>query len=402
MTDQATRDGIDTAFAKGDNAEGLRLLREFTESDQADAEAWHRLANVEEQIGSWARAGYAHHQCIQLAPDNPLAYLYAGAWLQKSNQPEAAAAVYSLLQDLNPRLLNDPRAGNANQQTALRARLANHHLRTFLSAQHRQLFSTERRSSRAARAKWTRTHDLPISHFSDQFAPELFYVPDLEQKPWFNASEFDWSAILESRGDQIRAELHQALNEHAEQLGIRPYLGIEEQYQDNLGLLAGSSNWSAIDLFRDGEPNTSLSELFPVTLETIQHAPTYGLDDQPYEVFFSMLAPGCSIEPHFGLSNHSLTCHLGIDIPNRGFLEVAGEKRAWQANRLLAFDDSYLHSAHNASAQRRIVLIFSIWHPSLTEEERAEIQRAFKTRQIWMAARREQLQLLLPEHRHPN
>ena len=131
------------------------------------------------------------------------------------------------------------------------------------------------------------------------------------------------------------------------------------------------------------------------TLELIEQLPTYGLDDRPFEVFFSMLQPAWSIDEHYGLSNHSLTCHIGLDIPADCYIEVAHQQRCWQAGKLLAFDDSYLHSAHNNSQLRRIVLIFSVWHPSLSTQEKACVQRAFKHRQSWMAERQAKLQQLL-------
>ena len=38
-----------------------------------------------------------------------------------------------------------------------------------------------------------------------------------------------------------------------------------------------------------------------------------------------------------------------------------------------AFDDSINHEAWNDSADDRIVLIFDVWHPALTEQERRDM-----------------------------
>lgn len=386
---------VNEAFSSGDNQHGLELLRKYLNQNPADAGSWHRLANIEEQIGDWGNAGRAHYQCIQTAPSNPLAYMYAGYWLQQSGHTDAAAAAYSLTQDIDPNHLQLWRVKDTAQQTALRSREADSLLRKTLSHQHRALFKNEPEKSRVADATWVRTHDLPLVHQTADFAPALFFIPELDQKPWFEREDLEWSGQLESNSELIRQELHAALRKSPEALGTRPYLPEDTRIEGKMAALVGSDNWSAIDLYRDGEINSKAAKEFPRTLEIIEQLPTYGIDDQPFEVFFSLLQPGWSIDDHFGLSNHSLTCHIGLEIPDDCYIEVAHQQRCWQQGELLAFDDSYLHSAHNKSSQRRIVLIFSIWHPSLNSQERADVQRAFKCRQRWMAARRDKLEKLV-------
>ncbi len=396
MSDTDLIQQADEAFAKRDNVHGLDLLRRHVELNPKDAATWHRLANIEEQIGDWSKAGKAHYHCIEAAPTNPLAYIYAGHWLQKQGQPDAAASAYSLAQEIDPASLELWRSGNTAQPTAMRCREANRHLRQFMSRQHRDLFEDNDSNSRIARAVWVRTHDQPLTHVRPDFSPALFFIPDLQQKPWFERAEFEWAANLEAHADVIRQELHTALQQSPQALGIRPYLPEGMQVEGKMAALVGSDNWSAIDLYRDDVINEPAASLFPQTLELIDELPTYGLQQEPSEVFFSMLQPQWSIDNHYGLSNHSLTCHIGLDVPDECYIEVAGERRCWQHDKLLAFDDSYLHSAHNQSDARRIVLIFSVWHPSLNEQERTDIQNAFKLRAQWMKSRRDKLHQLLP------
>jgi aspartyl/asparaginyl beta-hydroxylase (cupin superfamily) len=152
--------------------------------------------------------------------------------------------------------------------------------------------------------------------------------------------------------------------------------------------LVGSLNWTALDLFIDGHANTALTPFFPETLAALAQAPLYGLEERPFEVFFSLLRPGQHIKPHYGLSNHSLTVHLPLVIPKESWLRVGGEKRRWKQGELTVFDDTFLHEACNESEDERIVLIFSIWHPELSEAERDAIRRSFRARQRWLAMRR--------------
>jgi aspartate beta-hydroxylase len=45
----------------------------------------------------------------------------------------------------------------------------------------------------------------------------------------------------------------------------------------------------------------------------------------------------------------------------------------WQEGRVVVFDDTYEHEAWNRSRQTRVVLIFDLWNPYLTEVERAAL-----------------------------
>jgi len=385
----------DDAFSSGNNTLGLDKLRRFSQTDQADAQSWNRLAIVEEQIGEWTNAGIAHFECINSAPYIGISYLYAAYWLEQSKLNDAAASVYSLAQETDARIL-DFSSFLENPQLARRSRAGNFLLRSYLSNQHRRLFDQANTTSRIAKAIWPQTHDSAIQFGSELFSPQLFYIRGLTEKPYYEVDEFEWAEHLTKHSQTIKNELSAVLSSTTSDAALRPYLSQQFSGEPSLRKLAGSNNWSAMDLYRNGELNDDLSNSFPKTLELIQNLPCYGLDSSPFEVFFSVLKPKQEISKHFGESNHSLTVHLALDIPSDCYLEVAGEKRRWVENELVAFDDSFLHSAHNTSDQRRIVLILSVWHPSLSETEKAAIQLSFKTRQQWMLNRTNKLKSLLP------
>ena len=50
---------------------------------------------------------------------------------------------------------------------------------------------------------------------------------------------------------------------------------------------------------------------------------------------------------------------------------MGSEIRAWREGEALIFDDSMEHEAWNESGELRVVLLFDIWRPELTEEERS-------------------------------
>ncbi|MGH8399135.1 MAG: aspartyl/asparaginyl beta-hydroxylase domain-containing protein, partial [Gammaproteobacteria bacterium] len=88
------------------------------------------------------------------------------------------------------------------------------------------------------------------------------------------------------------------------------------------------------------------------------------------ETFFSVLKPGAHIPPHTGVINTRLVTHLPLIIPPDCGIRVGNETRGWKEGECIVFDDTFEHEAWNKSDQTRVVLIFDIWNPYLTEVER--------------------------------
>jgi len=59
-------------------------------------------------------------------------------------------------------------------------------------------------------------------------------------------------------------------------------------------------------------------------------------------------------------------------------MKVASETRRWERGKALVFDDSFEHETWNRAEQDRVVLLFDVWHPDLTHEERREIISMFQ------------------------
>jgi tetratricopeptide (TPR) repeat protein len=395
MTNSRLLAQADQAFAAGQAEQGLALLRKYNLLNNNDAASWHRQAIIEEQIGDFSKAGEGHFRCVEIAPTNAIGYLYAGYWLQQNNQQiQAAAALYSLAYDLDPSSLMLWRQSQVSAPTQLRSREANKVMRQVLSEQQRSVCSGLSNAERIGNAHWVQTSDQPISFGIEDFAPELFFIPDLPSKQFYPVEELTWVEELNEKCNVIKSELTYAMQQQLAKDSLRPYLDKNFSSHSKLGELANSNNWLAIDLFSNGELNTEVSTLFPETLDALKSLPTYNLNHTPFEVFFSFLKPNQSIAPHFGQSNHALTVHLPLDIPTECYLEVGAEKQSWREGEVLVFDDSFLHSAHNHSGLNRVVLIFSIWHPHLSSDERNAVQQSFTARQKWLSERQSQLRKL--------
>jgi aspartyl/asparaginyl beta-hydroxylase (cupin superfamily) len=56
---------------------------------------------------------------------------------------------------------------------------------------------------------------------------------------------------------------------------------------------------------------------------------------------------------------------------------VGSETRAFEAGKAWAFDDTIEHEAWNDSNEDRVVLIFDIWRPELSDQEKVELTALF-------------------------
>lgn len=93
---------------------------------------------------------------------------------------------------------------------------------------------------------------------------------------------------------------------------------------------------------------------------------------------WSLLKPGTHIQPHHGLLNTRLICHLPLLAPSDCALRVGAETRAWRTGEMLIFDDSVEHEAWNRSTETRVVLLFEVWRPEILPEEREALARLFE------------------------
>ena len=90
-------------------------------------------------------------------------------------------------------------------------------------------------------------------------------------------------------------------------------------------------------------------------------------------VLFSLLRPGTRIRPHHGFTNARLICHLPLIVPGECALRVGNQIHPWREGELVVFDDSMEHEAWNLSKELRVVLLFDIWRPELTDAERVMV-----------------------------
>ncbi|GAB3283011.1 aspartyl/asparaginyl beta-hydroxylase domain-containing protein [Parahaliea aestuarii] len=199
--------------------------------------------------------------------------------------------------------------------------------------------------------------------------PTRYYFPGLPQRYFYEREEFAWAAGLEAQTALIREELQALMQEEGH---FTPYLessGQGPQLNDRSNV--GSMDWSAHYLWREGAPVQDNLDRCPRTAAALAALPLPMVEGQTPSALFSRLAPGAVIPPHHGMLNTRLICHLPLMVPEDcGYLRVGNERREWREGELLIFDDSIEHEAHNRSARDRVVLLFDIWRPELSETDR--------------------------------
>ena len=58
-------------------------------------------------------------------------------------------------------------------------------------------------------------------------------------------------------------------------------------------------------------------------------------------------------------------------------MRVGNEHVKWVEGEPVVFDDSYEHEVWNRTLEKRVVLLFDIWHPDLSLSERIAISDMF-------------------------
>ena len=110
------------------------------------------------------------------------------------------------------------------------------------------------------------------------------------------------------------------------------------------------------------------------------------LADQPGfapTALFSALAPHTRIPPHTGSTNARLLTHLPLILPGPAGFRVGNETRSWRMRNAWVFDDTIEHEAWNDADQTRVILIFDVWNPLLSDAERELISSLLTARNLW-------------------
>jgi tetratricopeptide (TPR) repeat protein len=351
-----------------DPAAARALLERACAPETRNLDACVLLALACRMLGDHSAALAAVDAALAVDPYSYVALLSKGAALEESGQAHAAAGAYKAALALAPVRAQVPaslHASLAHAERAVRqdAERLYRHLGDALAAQ---------------RARWTNTDlkrfDECLALFSGRARryvqePSLLCFPQLPAIPFYDDALFPWMPALEKATDAIREELQVVMTE--DWGAFHPYI----QYPEGAPLrqwqaLNHSPAWSAFELWRDGNRNDSNCRRCPRTAALLQTLPMAVAPGLGPTAMFSVLAPRTRIPPHTGSTNLRLIVHLPLLLPEGCRYRVGNDHRCWRLGKAWVFDDTIEHEATNDSEQVRVILMFDVWNPLVTEAER--------------------------------
>lgn len=371
------RERIKLAFSalhSGNAAEARTLLEGLARAVEDNVSVWMGLAVAYRSLSMSDKALTAVERALILQPRNFSINLLKADILNEHGAGKEAASFYQAALSVAPPAHEQ---SPAMQTEVARAAQAIRHAAQAYETRLRQALTYQRFLGKDASPAHEQAVDILFSKrkiFLQE--PQFFYFPGLPQRQFYERSEFPWVSELEALTAEIATEASALLNEDAS--NFRPYLHSKwPGPQIERPNLFDSIDWSAFFLIEKGEVVEANARRCPHTMEALKQVPLCRVTNKMPSVLFSLLRPGTRIEPHNGLFNTRLICHLPLVVPDSCWLRVGNERRQWRKAEVTIFDDSIEHEAANESDSPRIVLLFDIWRPELTEQDQRFIRSLF-------------------------
>ena len=116
----------------------------------------------------------------------------------------------------------------------------------------------------------------------------------------------------------------------------------------------------------------------PLIMRLLELLPIPVIERRSPMALISILRPGTHIPPHHGMLNTRLICHIPLVVPEGCRLRVGAETRDVVEGQAMIFDDSFEHEAWNDGEAVRAVLLFEIWRPEISEDEKVALTAMFE------------------------
>jgi aspartyl/asparaginyl beta-hydroxylase (cupin superfamily) len=359
----------DRAMAAGDLATAARLLEGAAEAQPGDASLWVRLAAVHRGSGNAEAALGAAERALAAAPLDFTALVMRASLLERLGRAEAAEAWGHALAQRPDAEMPPQMAQAVEHGAALHAAWVDAREGLFVQA----AAASEERASEEERGRIARFRSNSLRrtrHFHSE--PTQFHFPGLAEREFHPRRLFPWLDELEAATEALAEELQAVMS--AERAELVPYI----EYADHLPLaqwkpLNRSRDWTAIHLLQNGDRVEANARHCPRTMALLERLPQPSIPGASPNAMFSLLAPKTAIPPHVGVNNARLVCHLPLVVPDGCWFRVGAETRYWNRGEAFVFDDTIEHEALNASDQLRVVFIFDVWNPELSEIEREAV-----------------------------
>jgi len=356
------------ASLRAGNARAAReAFQRAASADASNVSVWLGLAFANAHLEDNEATLAAVDRALVLEPGNLRALLFKGDHLSQLQQTRKALVFYQAALKVAAQrqdLPDDIRTGLHRAETSCQ-RFAGEYESYLLQALSQQGYQPGKSHPRFQQA-------LDIAFGKQQVyyqQPTRFYYPELPQLQFYPATMFPWLQELEQATADIRTEL-QAIMQNPDNFG--PYLVSDPdtpQFNDTTNV--DNNDWGAFFFYEEGRLVEKNAQRCPATMHALSQVPLPHVPGSTPHALFSKLAGNTRIPPHCGLLNTRLICHLPLIVPeNCGALRCGNQLQHWVEGSAYLFDDSIEHEAWNDSNEDRVVLLFDVWRPELSEEER--------------------------------
>ena len=360
------------AFRLGDFASAKNAFERLVETNGSDQEQWINLAltyrSLQDEVGEEA----AIKGALTLDPLDLVALILNANMLERQGKQHEAAHAYGAVASVAPALDKlapnlRPAVTNAFAYKAKYQANYSEFMENFLATQY-ETFQGE------DLGRFKESLDI-MTGKKKRFESKsmLYHFPGLLPVEFFPRDRFPWLDQFEASTDNIRDEFLAVLKTEE---GFAPYLTYSStQPVNQFAELNNSPRWSAFHLLKSGVPVSGNAEKCPNTMRLLAQAPQPDQPGRTPTAMFSLLKPKTKIPPHVGASNARLVTHVPLIIPDDCGFRVGNQTRQWEPGKAWVFDDTIEHEAWNNSDKLRVVLIFDIWHPDLSETEKKLITK---------------------------
>jgi aspartyl/asparaginyl beta-hydroxylase (cupin superfamily) len=359
----------DRAAGAADFQRATDLLREVASSGGDDPALWLKIAAMERMSGRPRAALDAVHRALTFQPLDFTALLMRASLLQRLKDPAAGEA-------WGHALAQRPDGDLPPQIAAVVAEAEQRHSAWLGEREARMegaMAEAEQRANAEERKRIARFRSNVLRRTRPYHSePTHFHFPELIEREFHPRLLFPWLERLEAAAESIREELQAVMA--AERTELVPYIQYDEhQPLEQWRALNRNRDWTAIHLIRNGERIEANARHCPRTMALLEDLPQPHMRGAGPNAMFSLLAPHTHIPPHVGVSNARLVCHLPLIVPGGCWFRVGAETREWTPGEAFVFDDTIEHEAMNDSDALRVVFIFDVWHPDLSDAEREAV-----------------------------
>jgi aspartyl/asparaginyl beta-hydroxylase (cupin superfamily) len=359
----------DAAMATRDVKRATDCLEQAAELAPDDPALWMRIAGLRRATGQAAEALDAVHKALAIVPRDFMGLLMRASLLQRLGRPEAGEA-------WGHALAQKPAAGIPAHLEPVVDEAEKHHAAWVgqkEGALVKAMANAEKRADEESRKRIARFRSNALRRTRAYHSePTDYQFPELAEREFHPRRLFPWIEEVEAATGTITEELRAVMaSERAE---LVPYVQFEEHLpMDQWRPLNQSRDWTAIHLMQHGRLVEANARHCPETMALLKRVPQPVVPGASPNAMFSLLAPNTVIPPHVGISNTRLVCHLPLIVPEGCWFRVGAQTRYWKVGEAFVFDDTMEHEAANPTDELRIVLIFDVWHPDLSEVEREAV-----------------------------